>query len=149
VLDFNPVSCLLFALAMYWYFFSCRRIFTSSSETLRIKQMTNRVLCLLVATPILLAGCASGQSFQQSMQPEAVQMAVRRGAFEMNCPAATGEVLSSENVEPVSFRFGVERVEYTVGVSGCGKRTTYVVLCPDNGSGSCFTGASRNGIQTD
>lgn len=62
----------------------------------------------------------------------------------MNCPAANGEVLSSETVQPISFRFGYERAEYTIGVTGFDKRNTYVVICPDNGSKSWFAGASRS-----
>ena len=30
-----------------------------------------------------------------------------------------------------------QRAEYTIGVAGCGKRTTFVVICPDGGEG-CF-----------
>ena len=97
----------------------------------------------LIAVPILLSACASGPPFIEQMQPTAVDMAVRRGAFEMNCPGATGQVISSETVQPISFRFGYERAEYTVRVSGCGTRNSYVVLCPDNGDNSCFAGASR------
>jgi len=37
-----------------------------------------------------------------------------------------------------------ERAEFTVGLTGCGKRNSYVVICPDNGSNSCFAGASRD-----
>ena len=91
------------------------------------------------------AGCASGPPFIDQMQPEAVSMAVRRGQFERNCPAATGEVLSRETIQPViqNPRFGgTVRAEYTVGVSGCAKRTTYVVICPQDGS-SCFAGGAR------
>jgi hypothetical protein len=109
--------------------------------------MSNRLASLLFAIPVVLAGCASGPPFIDQMQPTAVQMAQRRGAFELACPAATGEMLSRETVPPISIRFGYERVEYTVGVSGCGKRVTYVVICPENGSKSCFAGGSREGIQ--
>lgn len=105
--------------------------------------LNRRTSLLVIAMPILLSACASGPPFIDQMQPTAIDMAVRRGAFEMNCPAATGELISSETVQPVSFRFGYERAEYTVGVSGCGKRNSYVVICPDNGSNSCFAGASR------
>jgi hypothetical protein len=45
-------------------------------------------------------------------------------------------------VQPVFIRFGVDRVDYTIGVSRCGKRATYVVLCPDNGTGSRFAGTA-------
>lgn len=98
---------------------------------------------LMLSIPILLSACASGPPFIDTMQPTAINMAERRGAFELNCPDAKGELLSSEVVQPISFRFGYERAEYTVGVSGCGKRNSYVVICPDNGDKSCFAGASR------
>ena len=105
--------------------------------------MSLRMKTAVLALPVLLAGCTSTAQFQQQIQPQAISEAQRRGAFEMNCPAATGELISSETVQPVSFRFGYERAEYTVGVSGCGKRVSYVVICPDNGGKSCFAGASR------
>jgi hypothetical protein len=96
----------------------------------------------------LLAGCASGPPFIDQIQPEAVTMAVRRGQFELNCPSATGQVIARETLQPLveTFRYtGVSRAEYTVGVEGCGQRATYVVICPDNGSGNCFAGAGRMG----
>jgi hypothetical protein len=97
---------------------------------------------------VLLAGCASGPPFIDQIQPEAVSMAVRRGQFELNCPAATGQVIARETLQPAvqAVRFsGPDRAEYTVGVEGCGQRATYIVICPDNGSGSCFAGAGRMG----
>ncbi len=105
---------------------------------------------LVTALALLCAGCASGPPFIDQMQPEAVNMAVRRAQFEMNCPAATGEVISRETAQPLvqTFRYtGVTRAEYTVGVAGCGQRATYIVICPDNGSGSCFAGGARNVIR--
>jgi hypothetical protein len=79
------------------------------------------------------------------LQPEAMSMAVRRGQFELNCPGATGELLSREQVQPLvqTFRYtGVTRDEYTIGVAGCGRRATYIVICPEDGN-SCFAGAGR------
>jgi hypothetical protein len=108
-----------------------------------------RNLVVLVAT-LVAAGCASGPPFIDQMQPEAVSMAVRRGQFEMNCPAATGEVISRETLQPVvqTFRYtGVTRAEYTVGVSGCNQRALYIVICPDNGSASCYAGGSRTVVR--
>jgi hypothetical protein len=32
---------------------------------------------------------------------------------------------------------GIERLEYTVGVEGCGQRTTIVAICQE-GSSSCY-----------
>jgi hypothetical protein len=94
----------------------------------------------------LLAGCASGPPFIDQAQPEAVALAQRRAAFEFNCPNTTAQVLSRETLQPVSFRFGIERAEYTIGVSGCGKRATYVVICPDQQGSTCFAAAGRDGI---
>jgi hypothetical protein len=93
----------------------------------------------------LLGGCASGPPFIDQAQPEAVAMAQRRGAFELNCPNTTAQVLSRETLQPISFRFGIERAEYTIGVSGCGKRATYVVICPDQPGSTCFAAAGRDG----
>jgi len=100
-----------------------------------------------IATLWLAAGCASGPPFIDQAQPEAMSVAQRRAAFEFNCPAATAQVISRETLQPISFRFGIERAEYTIGVSGCGKRATYVVLCPDQPGSTCFAGAGRDGIQ--
>jgi hypothetical protein len=36
-----------------------------------------------------------------------------------------------------------DRGVFTVGVEGCGKRQTYVVVCPNDGSGNCFAGDGR------
>jgi len=112
--------------------------------------MTHRSKLVLAAAGLITTGCASGPPFIDQMQPEAVSMAVRRGQFEMNCPSATGEVISRETIQPVIQTVvytGVTRAEYTIGVSGCNKRALYVVICPDNGSGSCFAGGSRTVVQ--
>jgi hypothetical protein len=86
------------------------------------------------------AGCASQSQFLDSKQAMAVQTAVSRGQFEMNCPEATGTVISKEVIQPRlvgPYMDGIERAEFTVGVAGCGRRTTFVVVCPDGGTG-CF-----------
>ena len=111
--------------------------------------MSNQKLVMSILACLVTAGCASGPPFIDKAQPEAVSMAVRRGQFEMNCPAATGEVLSREEIQPAvqTYRYqGTVRAEYTVGVGGCGKRATYVVICPENGN-SCFAAGGREEIQ--
>lgn len=110
--------------------------------------MSYRSSIVVIIIAAAAAGCASGPPFIDQMQPEAVSMAVRRGQFEMNCPAATGEMISRETIQPVIMnpRFGgTVRAEYTVGVAGCGKRATYVVICPQDQS-SCFAAAGRSEI---
>jgi hypothetical protein len=104
-------------------------------------------LSLLLAAPVAIAGCASGPPFIDQAQPEAIAIAQRRAQFELNCPAATAQVLSRETLQPVSFRFGIDRAEYTIGTRGCGKSATYVVICPDQAGSTCFAAAGRDGIQ--
>lgn len=113
--------------------------------------MTVRHPLLLVAVALAAAGCQSQQQIVDSMQPDAMHVAQRRGAFELNCPAATAELLSKEMIQsPVVVmnpRFAPpDRAEYTIGVAGCGKRATYLVVCADGGTGCVATGA-RNTIQ--
>ena len=105
-----------------------------------------------ITLPLVLAGCTSSAQYLQQMEPEAISEAQRRGAFEMNCPRATASLLSSNTMQPVVRAFalsGPQRAVYNVGVEGCGKRTTYVVICPDNGDNTCFDGGSRTEIQQD
>jgi hypothetical protein len=101
-------------------------------------------MALIIATTA--AGCASQAQFLASKQAMAVQTAVSRGQFEMNCPSAAGTVLSKEVVQPVlqgPVVGGLQRAEFTVGVAGCEKRTTFVVICPDEGDGCFATGPGR------
>ena len=102
---------------------------------------------------IAAVGCASGcqttAQMMDSLQPQAVSVATRRAQFEMNCPAATGQLISRTEVQPIIMnpRFGgVVRAEYTVGVAGCGQRATYLVICPEDGGG-CFAAGARNEIR--
>jgi len=99
---------------------------------------------LLIAALCLVgvSGCQSEAQQMDAQQQQAVDTALQRVKFDMNCPSATGQVLSREMIAPVSIRFGVERAEYTVGVEGCGQRQTIVVVCPQDGSG-CFAGGPR------
>ena len=88
---------------------------------------------MLLAVIGLTAGCASEQQYLEQGQANATATALDRGRFELNCPAATATVLSQELVQPQAVALGafpVSRSEYTVGVSGCGQRATYVVICP-------------------
>jgi hypothetical protein len=100
------------------------------------KLFTNLALIAALAA----AGCMSQTQFLQSMQANAMQTAVSRGQFEMNCPAATPTLISQEVVQPAlqgPFVNGIQRAEYTIGVAGCGLRRVFVVICPEGGSG-CF-----------
>jgi hypothetical protein len=110
---------------------------------MNLRQLTYGLRLLLgVASLLTLAGCQSTSQILASEEGAATQTAVRRGQFELGCPQATGTILSSNMLQPALWG-GEERSEYTVGVSGCGKRAVYVVVCP-LGSTGCFAGASRS-----
>lgn len=103
--------------------------------------MFDRMVVALGAVA-LVTGCVTQQQALAQRQDQATVVAERRGQFDLGCPTAKGTILSSAMLEPVAWR-GVERAEYTVGVAGCGKKATYVVICPEDSSG-CVAGAARN-----
>jgi len=51
-------------------------------------------------TLVALAGCATQQKQLQARQDGAVQTALQRGRFDLNCPAATATVLSRDYIQP-------------------------------------------------
>jgi hypothetical protein len=106
-----------------------------------------------LALPLLLlsgvAGCMSQQQQLAQRQPEAIQAALQRGRFDLNCPTATGTVLSNDYIQPAiqgPWVNGLNRVEYTVGVEGCNQRTTYVVMCQE-GTNTCFAASPEARFQ--
>jgi hypothetical protein len=108
----------------------------------------------LLATAAVLAACQTQQQQVSSMQPQAIETAQKRGAFDLNCPAATAQILSNEMVQTNTVMgprgwgdFPPQRAEYTVGVEGCGKRATYYVICAEGGTGCVATG-TQNTIQS-
>jgi hypothetical protein len=97
------------------------------------------VVALLVAAG-LTAGCATQQQMLSQRQPAAVQTALQRGRFDLNCPDATATVLSQDFIQPAiqgPWVAGLQRLEYTIGVEGCGQRTTLIVICQE-GTDTCF-----------
>ena len=108
--------------------------------------MIARSLARIALVALLPLGCATQAKLLDGMQGMAIQTAVSRGQFEMACPNATGTILSREVVQPAiqgPWLGGVQRAEYTVGVAGCGKRTTFVVICPEGGDGCFAAGPGR------
>lgn len=104
------------------------------------------VAIVVGVSSLMFCACQSQQQMVDQMQPNAVQVAQKRGAFELDCPAATAEVLSKEMMQTAAATVRYmppERAEYTVGVSGCGKRATYLVVCAQGGTG-CVAGGARN-----
>ena len=96
---------------------------------------------ILVMTIVAIAaGCVSQQQMLNQRQSGAVDTALQRGRFDLNCPSATATVLSQDYIQPAvqgPWVAGMTRVEYTVGVAGCNQRTTYVVICQE-GTDTCF-----------
>jgi hypothetical protein len=96
-------------------------------------------LLALIAV-LAVAGCATQAQFLESKQSMAIQTATSRAQFEMNCQETTATILSRDVIQPTyqgPYVGGIQRAEYTIGVAGCGKRHTYVVICPEGGEG-CF-----------
>jgi len=109
--------------------------------------MSRWLASLTLLAALLTVGCVSQSQFLDNKQAVAVQTAVSRGQFEMNCPDATGTIISREVVQPAlqgPWVGGIQRAEFTVGVSGCGRRTTFVVVvCPEGGEGCFAAGPGR------
>jgi len=112
-----------------------------------MKLSITRFVFVALIGVLATVGCQTQQQLVQSNQAIAIQTVLSRAKFDMNCPSATGTVLSTNVSQPaVQGRFasayGVQRFEYTIGVTGCGKRRTYVVVCPQGGTG-CFAAPGR------
>ena len=102
--------------------------------------MPKMVKLLTLLAVVIATGCATQADFLNQHQDAAIQTVLGRARFETNCPDATGMVISREVIQPAvqgPWVNGIQRAEYTVGVSGCGQRNTYVVVCPQGGEG-CF-----------
>jgi len=106
--------------------------------------MWRRSTLLALVTTLVAGGCATQQQMLDQMQPTAMQTVVNRTRFDWNCPAATGTVISREMIQPAlvgPYVGGIMRAEYTIGVSGCGQRATFIAVCPEGGTGCYATGA--------
>jgi hypothetical protein len=77
------------------------------------------------------------------LQPDAERVAQQQGAADLECPAATIEVLRQATIEEVQTTGWYEpphHAAYSVAVSGCGKRATYAVACDDREERVCLAG---------
>src|SRR5437660_5047148 len=112
--------------------------------------MTKPLTALALFAAVLnTSGCATQQQQLQARQEGAIQSALQRGRFDLNCPAATATVLSRDYIQPAvrgPWVSGMTRVEYTVGVEGCNQRTTYVVICQE-GTETCFAREPRRPLE--
>lgn len=95
---------------------------------------------IIAALVAAVAGCASQQQLLQQKEPVAINTVLPRARFDMNCPAATATMLSQDFIQPAiqsPWVSGMTRMEYTIGVQGCGQRATYIVICQE-GTDTCF-----------
>ena len=102
--------------------------------------MCKACLLFMLLVVLAVAGCVSQESISGQQTSDGDADCRESRAIEMNCPEATPTVISREVIQPAlqgPWVNGIQRAEYTIGVAGCGKRTTFVVICPDGGEG-CF-----------
>ncbi len=111
--------------------------------------MLTRRTMMVLAGLVIVAGCQGETQTLNKEQDEAMNAAARRGRFEMGCPSATGTVLSRNVLQPAAWG-GIERAEYTIGMDGCGKRSTYVSVCPVEaiGTSNCFAASAVDNSRT-
>jgi hypothetical protein len=99
--------------------------------------------------PLVISACATEAQFLTQTQPAAVNTALSRGRFELNCPEATGTVLSKKMtyINGVGIGMGggagYEWGEYTVGVKGCGKSAVYETMCRDSDNCNALSQTGR------
>jgi len=106
--------------------------------------INKRTRLMLGATVLLMAGCVTQSQMLDNRQEGAVETALQRGKFDLNCPSASAVVLSRDFIQPAvrgPWVSGMTRVEYTIGVEGCNQRTTYIVICQE-GTDTCFAADS-------
>lgn len=109
-----------------------------------LRRLGARIGCVAAALAAL-AGCQTTQQMLDTGQGSAIETALQRGRFDLNCPTATAVLLSRDFIQPAlqgPWVQGLQRLEYTVGVEGCNQRMTVVVICQE-GTGTCFA-ASRD-----
>ena len=72
------------------------------------------------------------------LQPGAMQVAQRRGATELDCPAASPTVLRKETIEEgqtTGWYDPPHQAVFRIDVSGCGKGKQYLVSCDSRKTG--------------
>ena len=94
--------------------------------------------------PLIISACATEAQFLAQNAPSALNTALSRGRFELNCPQATGTVLSQKVTYINGLGMGMyggggyEWTEYTIGVRGCGKQAVYETMCRDQDNCNAF-----------
>lgn len=117
-----------------------------------------RVGLSALVLPLIISACATEAQFLAQNAPSALNTALARGRFELNCPQASGTVLSQKvtYINGIGMGMGMgmggggyEWTEYTIGVRGCGKSAVYETMCRDQDNCNAFanTGQILNSLQ--
>jgi hypothetical protein len=97
-----------------------------------------------LALPLIINACATEAQFLAQNAPSALNTALARGKFELNCPQANGTILSQKVTYINGLGVGMgggggyEWTEYTIGVRGCGKQAVYETMCRDQDNCNSF-----------
>ncbi|MDD2738377.1 MAG: hypothetical protein PHR94_05550 [Methylomonas lenta] len=108
-----------------------------------------RVCLAVLVIPLILSGCATEAQFLAQNEPAALNTALSRGRFELNCPQASGTVLSKKVTYINGLGVGMgggggyEWTEYTIGVRGCGKSAVFETMCRDQDNCNAFAGNNQ------
>ena len=105
-----------------------------------------RVGLAALVLPMMISACVTESQFLAQNAPSAMNTALARGRFELNCPQATGTVLSQKVTYINGLGMGMgggggyEWTEYTIGVRGCGKSAVFETMCRDQDNCNAFAG---------
>ncbi|HEX4762817.1 MAG TPA: hypothetical protein VFU92_00715 [Usitatibacter sp.] len=99
----------------------------------------NRCLSCLVA--VAVAGCASPAG-RPDMSELATNAAQDRALTQWKCTETKGTVLGRTALPMAASYAGPERIQYTIGVEGCGRNMNVVVVCA--AGTPCFVAGTDN-----
>ena len=127
-----------------------------NSQSQKISDISYPIRTGLVALvlPLIISACATEAQFLAQNAPSALNTALARGRFELNCPQANGTILSQKVTYINGIGMGMggggyEWTEYTIGVRGCGREAVYETMCRDQDNCNAFanTGQILNSVQ--
>lgn len=104
--------------------------------------MVNLRMVGIALAGAVLVGCQAPGVNIDSVQPHAVDVAVRRAQLDTMCANATPTVVDRQQEAPSRATGGNVMLLYAIDVAGCGQRKTYRVRCPAVG-GACFVADNR------
>jgi len=107
-----------------------------------------RTSLAVLALPLIISACVTESQFLAQNAPSALNTALARGRFELNCPQANGTILSQKVTYINGIGMGMggggyEWTEYTIGVRGCGKQAVYETMCRDQDNCNSFANTGR------